>query len=264
MRLVHILSSILLLLVSSEARGGCAPIKFGYVDQHRPPYYLGNGPLEPDQPGASVELVHDIIGSARCPHSSVRLPHRRLRPALEAGAIQAMPLDAIDKDTDLYALPLDRNGKLDAERALRMVTVVYVRADDAEARSADPLLYFRSHQLGATLGSPFAAFARMEGMTIDDGALDATRNLEKLKRHRIDGFAASVISETDLDAFVATHFGGEIVRHDKPLRKHHIWLAFNKDYYASNKADVETMWNWVGTHGHSRLAKLMKKYDAQP
>jgi hypothetical protein len=264
MRLAHILSSILLLLVSNEARGACAPLKFGYVDQHRPPYYMGSGPLEPELPGASVELVHDIIGSARCPHSSLRLPHRRLRPALEQGLIQAMPLDASDADTALYALPLDRNGKLDAERALRMVTVVYVRADDAEARSADPLQYFRKHQLGVTLGSPFVAFARQEGLAIDDGALDAVRNLEKLKRRRIDGFAAGVVSETDLDAVVAAQFGGDIVRHDKLLRKHHVWLAFNKDYYASNKADVEAMWHWIASHGHGRLAKLLKKYDAQP
>jgi hypothetical protein len=139
-----------------------------------------------------------------------------------------------------------------------------VRAADQKAASAEPQAWIQTHALGALKGSPIAALMRSKGIAMDDGAVDYLRNLEKLKRARIDGFAVSVIELDDLDQLVSSSFGNELVRVEKPLRTSHIYLAVNKAYYAANKAYVDTMWNWVGSHAQSRLGSLTKKYEALP
>jgi hypothetical protein len=256
--------SIVLMLATADAAAACATMRVGYPDQNRPPYYLGTGSSEANPPGASIELLREIAASADCPMVTSRMPLLRLRVALEAGQLDAVPIEANDSLLGTFALPVDKRGKLDTAKAIHNYTVVYVRAADHAAASVDTENWLRTHGLGTIQGTPFAAILRARGMTIDDGAVDYMRNLEKLKRGRFDGFIVSVIEPDDLDAFVATHFGKELLRLEQPMRTARIWLAFNKDYYAVNKAHVEAMWNWIGNNAQARLAVLQKKYESPP
>jgi polar amino acid transport system substrate-binding protein len=261
MRITHIVSSILLLLASGDAVGACTPLRTGYIDQHRPPYYLGNGPVAPEPPGASIELLRDIAASVGCTIAPIRLPSLRLRSALAGGALDMIPLVAIDADIKAYAFPRDAQGQLDHDKALRSVTMVFIRASDKLPRNTDPSDYFRGRRLGLTHGAPYAAELRRAGIVIDEGALDTLRSFEKLKRKRLDGFAVALTAPGDMDAFVAANFGDDIVRLDKPLRSSYIWLAVNHDFYRANRALVDGMWTWIGSNGRTRFDHLLKKYD---
>jgi ABC-type amino acid transport substrate-binding protein len=250
----------LLLSVAGHALGACAPLRIGYADQDRPPYFLGSGQDVPDQPGASVDLLREMAGAAKCPVSFVRLPLRRLGAALLEGRIDATPVTSDKADTAAFAVPRDRHGALDNARAMRLVTVLYVRRDDAAARAAEPLEYFRTHKLGIVLGSPILAWGQQRGLDIDDGAANLVRNLEKLRLGRIDGFAGYIGAPADLDFQVRELHGKALVRHRKLLSSQHVVLAFSNSYRDSNRAAVETMWNWLASHGQTRLAQLMKGY----
>ncbi len=261
MRIAHILSSILLLLVASDAFGACAPIRLGYVDQHRPPFAVGTGRAVPAAPGATLDLVREIGASQGCAVIGVRLPPMRLRKALQSGAIDAMLMDADSADAAEFALPQASRGEPDPARALPMFTMVYVHAQDKIAAERDPAAWFAGHTLGVNNGASLAGKLRALGIRIDDGAHDTARNLEKLIRRRLDGYAATVVAPDNMDQAVAAKFGDKLARLDKPLRMQHFWLAFTRAYHVQNRAAVEAMWDWVGVHGHRRFVALARQYE---
>ena len=252
-----------LLFVAGHAAAQCPPIRLGYVDHHRAPYFLGTGSNEANPAGAAVDLVREAASVVGCKVTVVRLPQARLRSALKVGAIDAMALEAVDSDRDDYALPLDAAGKLDLGKALRVQIVVFVRASDSELRSIDPAREFGQRWMGSNYASPQVALLRKAGFNVDDGALDPERNLEKLMRNRIDGYAISLASPGDLDNWVASKFGNAIVRLERPLQTNYLWLAMSKDYHARNAAQVNAMWGWMANSGRQRFSKLVRKYDKQ-
>jgi len=264
MRKADLLSCLAMLLAIDCASCACMPIRLGYVNLHRPPYFLGTGSVEAPAPGATVELIRDTAAVAGCLVVSVRLPPLRLRQALDSDAIDAMLMDANDTDLANYALPQSHEGKLDAERAIRMYTVVFVRAGDKIPLDADPRTYFSTRRLGMNKGASLAAQLRTQGYAIDDGAQDGARNLEKLARGRIDGYAATLVAPTHMDALIAATYGKQLVRLETPLRIHNFWLGFSKDYYSRNRPQVDAMWGWIGSHGHTRFVELVEKYQKTP
>jgi ABC-type amino acid transport substrate-binding protein len=261
MRTIHTIFALILALAAGHAYSACSTMRLGYIDQHRPPYYIGSGVVEPDRPGASVELLRAIAASAGCEVVTVRLPLLRLRAALEAGTIDAMPLDATEDDGDRFALPKNKSGKLDRDKALRFNTVVFVRASDKLDKDLDPAVYFKSRVLGFNHGATMAAQLRALGYQVDDGALESNANIEKLLRNRFDGYGVSLVSASDMDKVMAAAYGERVVRMDKPLRVNNIWLALSKAYYEKNPKPAEAMWTWTGTQGHVRFAELVKKYE---
>ncbi len=261
MRASRALTLIILMLASQTSQAACGLIRFGYVDQHRPPYYMGNGPTEPKPPGATIDLLRETVNSQGCPVQTVRLPTPRVRQSLELGSIDAAPIDASSKDMATFAFPLDKQGNIDKDKAFQLVTIVFVRASDKIAKNVQPLSYFKDKRLGAVHGAPYAELLRKAGLEVDDGALDAMRNLDKLVRGRIDGFAVGLTSAHDMDSYVEERYGKDIVRLEVPLRTTHVWLAFNKAYYARNREHVDAMWNWFEKNGRRRFNELLKNYD---
>lgn len=254
-------AALALALACGQAVAACGTMRIGYIDQHRPPYYLGAGAVVPAKAGASIDLIREIAASAGCEATFVRLPLLRMRAALIAGTIDAMPMDASEEDAQLFALPKDKAGRLDRSKALSYYTVVFVRAADKLPANTDPAMYFKTHTLGVNHGASMVPQLQALGYKIDEGALDAPRNLEKLLRKRVDGYGASLVSVGDMDGVVAARFGAQVSRLQKPLRVTNIWLGMSKAYYEKNPRQTDVMWNWVGTHSAARFATLVKKYE---
>jgi ABC-type amino acid transport substrate-binding protein len=251
-------------LTQANAPAGAAEacvLRYGYTDQNVPPYYLGSGMHMAEPPGASVELVRDIAASAGCTLEPVRLPPARLQISLENGIIDIAGIGNSSPASDKLAYPRDKTGKLDAGRGLQLYTVIFVRAADHLPRDLDTPAYFRGRRLGTFQGASYAAAIRQEGYIVDDGGSDPQRNLDKLLLGRIDGYAVPLASPADMDAQVAGHYHGEVVRLDQPLRRSIIWLVLNKGWYERQPGKAETMWNWMGANGRTRFAQLLKKYE---
>lgn len=239
----------------------CEPVRIGYLDQERPPYWLGKGSEVPPKPGASVELVQRFAASAGCNASLKRLPVMRIRPALASGALDFAPMDSSAKDTVGIVFPRDKNNQLDIKRALPLNVVVFVRSSDQIPQATEPAKYFRDRLLGVTLGASYKIRLQNLGLKVDNGALDIARNLEKLRLNRIDGFAVSVTSPDDMDSYVAQKYKGAIVRLSQPIFTDHIWLATTASYYAAHQNQVERMWFWLGSSGIGEFTALLKEYS---
>lgn len=255
------LAAALLLATAASSSLACQPLRVGYTDQNRPPYYLGSGGDLPDPPGASVELMKEIVEAGGCRVQLVRLPLMRIRSSLESGAIDAAPVDPSAKDNEVLAFPRDRNGRPDGTRALTIYNIVFVRSADKLPPDTDPTTWLRGRTLGVVFGAHYAADLRKLGLNLDDGAKDVTRNLDKLMRRRVDAFVTTLTQPNEMDGFVASQFGDSIVRLEKPIRLSYVHFAVNREYYERNKEKVDAMWRWVGTSGRQRFDQLLKRYE---
>lgn len=246
------------------AAAACEPIRIGYLDQERPPYWLGTGADVPAKPGASAELVQRFAASVGCEANLKRLPVMRIKPALAAGELDFAPMDTSARDTAGIVFPRDKNHQLDIARALPLNIVVFVRSADQIPRATDPSKYFQDRLLGITLGASYKLRMQNLGLKVDSGAVDIARNLEKLRLYRIDGFAVSVTFPNDMDAYIAQKYRGAIVRLPQPIFTDHIWLAASENYYAAHTAQVEKMWSWLASPGIREYANLLKEYADLP
>ena len=252
-----------LLLACSAVSGvqaGCIPLRFGYIDQHRPPYYMGEGPAVPEQPGATVDLVRDAVQSSGfgCAPQLVRLPPARLRMALINGDIDLTTLGEMEVYPSEIALPRDKNGQVDVSRAQHNKLMVLVRAKDKIPAATLPMAYFKGRVLGAAQGNAFAARLREQGLTIDDGARDIERNIEKLKLHRIDGVIVGTVKPGHVEAMLK-RYHGEIVQLPQPLVDTKLWLAFNQNFYQAHREHAEALWTWLDVN-RSHLGNYSQKY----
>jgi hypothetical protein len=261
--IVNMVRLLLLFALPVLAGSGhaCAPLRVAYIDQHRPPYYLGAGGDLQDPPGASVELLKEIVEAGGCRIQFVRLPLLRIRPAVESGLVDAAPIDPTLRDAGTLAFPRDRHGKPDVGKALSIYNIVWVRSADKVPQDIDPMAWLRNRTLGTAHGAPYAAEFRKAGINVDDGAMDVKRNLDKLVRKRIDAFVTTVTSPEEMDGFVAGTYGNTVTRLVKPIRVSYVYFAVNRDYYARNKQRVDTMWRWIGMSGRQRFDQLLAKYE---
>lgn len=239
----------------------CAPLRIAYTDRHTPPFYFGSGEAVPAKPGAAVELIMRMAAGIGCPVAFVRVPVARLRLALADGSVDLAPLNATPTDSAIAAMPLDPAGKPDPRRSFEATTYVFVRASDNIAADVDTAAYFKGRRLGMVQGIAYAAQLRAEGYLIDSGASDLERNIDKLLLGRVDGYAATVTTPTDLDEVLRVRYGSQVRRLDRPIRSSRTYLAASKPYYAAHAARVEAMWQWIAVHGRQQLTALVREYE---
>jgi hypothetical protein len=255
------LLTLLLSLASSAQSASCPPVRIGYIDQDRPPYWLGSGTAIPRQPGVGVDYLRAAAAAVMpCPVQLVRLPTARLRMALLAGEVDYLPVEERTELPPDIVLPRERSGAPDRSRAVHTSIIVLVRSADALPADTVTPRYFQDRVLGVTLGAPYADALREAGIRVDDGARDVDRNIAKLKLGRIDGVALSVGAPADMDPVIAERYGKEVARLRMPLFSSNIWLATNPAYYAAHRDQVEAVWTWMATHQHE-LAGMLAKYS---
>ncbi len=251
----------IMLLACGQALAACGTVKVGYPNQNVPPYYMGAGPKEAKPPGASVELIREMLASQGCSMISVRLPPRRIIQALDSGAIDFGPASLQVSETTSAVFPLDKSGTIDRERSLRLYTVVFVRSSDKLPKDGDPARLLAGKKLAVNFGSTYADVIRKLGFDVDDGALDLSRNIDKLLRKRVDAVLIPLATPSDMDNVVIAPHEEAIMRLDKPIRQSNVWLAASKSFYDSHRELTESVWNWLGTNGHQRFSQLQKKYE---
>jgi ABC-type amino acid transport substrate-binding protein len=252
---------LLLLLLAVGAGADACTLRIGYTSQNAPPYYLGTDTV-PKAPGATVDLLREMAAASGCAVELVRLPTARLLLTLNAGQIDAVALTTPPADLPQVVYPLDSRGKPDPSRGVPQFIMVYVRAGDRAAGNKDAAAFLRGRRVGVTHGVSYAAELREAGMQIDDGAANSRRNFDKLKLDRVDAVAVSLNAPGDLDELMAKEYGGKLARLERPFRNRSLWLMVNKTYYGAHRAEVESMWDWLGQTGAKRLPALLKKYEA--
>jgi hypothetical protein len=260
MNVMALAATLLLLCGQSDARE-CV-IRVAYPDRERPPYYFGNGAVVPEIAGAGADLLRLAVRSVGCTAELIRLPTARIKLALISGSVDLAPVDLRDGEEPYSALPR-KTGQPDTRRGLPMTAVVYVRTGDGPAANLNPRDYFKTHTLATNLGSPLGEQLRDEGFKIDDGALDAYSNMDKVAIKRVDGFAISTANIEALDAVIAARHGAALMRLATPVRKSTLWLSASNAYFGQHPEQVEAVWNWWGENSTRKLAEFVKNYPAQ-
>ncbi|SDG95277.1 MULTISPECIES: ABC transporter substrate-binding protein [unclassified Duganella] len=257
---------VLLLLACTGARAAapCMPVRIGYSDRERAPYYMGNGGDVPVKPGVLVELFREAFRSVGCQVELVRLPVARVRLALTSGVIDIAPADTPADDKAGYLIATSVNGEPDHRRALRTMAYVFVRSSDRLSADTDPASYFKTHVLAVNQGTILAEYLKAAGLHVDDGSFSSWNNLDKLRLKRVDGFTLALMTPAALDPYVAKRYGKQVTRLDKPVRVSSMWLGANRHYYQRNREQVEAVWNWIGAHGAQQVDALSKKYAIGP
>ncbi len=253
-----------LLCAGAQAAGTCKPVRIGYSDRERVPYYMGNGGEVPAKPGVLVELMRDAFRAVGCPVELVRLPVARVRLALGSGTVDIAPADTPGDGNAGYVIATLPGGAPDQRRALRTVAYVFVRAADRLPADTDPVQYFKTHTLAANQGTILAEHLKEAGLRIDDGSFSTWNNLDKLLMKRVDGFTMALMSPAALDPYVDSRYGKQVLRLDKPVRSAAMWLGANRDYYQHNREQVEAVWNWIGAHGTQQVEALTRQYVLLP
>jgi ABC-type amino acid transport substrate-binding protein len=245
---------------AATAADTCIALRVGYIDQHRPPFFMGEGEQVPEPPGASVDLMRDAVQAAGfgCPPTLVRLPAARLRVALANGDIDMTPLGEMTSYPASIAVPRDKNGNVDNERAMHNTLIVLVRARDKLPASTQPMEYFKGKVLGVSQGLTSTARLREAGLTIDDGGRDLDRNIEKLRLGRVAGVVVSTVLPAHLK-LTLDRYKGAIVQLPLPLLSTRVWLAFNDTYYRAHRPQVDALWTWLDVN-RSRLGYTLEKY----
>lgn len=250
----------LLSLAANLAWAACGTIRFAYPDQHRPPYWLGNGEDVPEPAGASVEWIREFAASGGCTLTLVRLPIMRLRSSLISGAVDFAPVDITADGQPGIVIPRDAQGKPDIKRASSLVVVAFVRAKDGYARNLDPMEMVRGKRVGVMYGSSYGLRLQKAGAILDQGAPTVPSNFEKLQLGRIDAFVVPLIAAADMDKYVADRYKGELVRLETPVLKSYNWLATNTAFYHAHQQDVDALWNWLAVSGNKRFNQILRKY----
>lgn len=261
LRLIPLSLALCAAVSTVQAAAPCAPVRIAYTDRHAPPYYFGTGEAVPEHPGAGPELIQRMAASAGCKVEFVRVPVARIRLALADGSIDMAPLNGTPTDTRIAAIPLDSEGKADMQRSIEALTYVFVRSSDGVPRDIDTVSYFKGKRLGMIQGIAYATQLRSEGYIVDAGAIDLERNIDKLLLGRVDAYAATVTTPTDLDEVLRLRWGGKVQRLDRPIRSSRTFLAASKQYYAAHHARVDAMWQWIAANGRSQLTALIKEYE---
>jgi hypothetical protein len=260
----HWISLLLLLCAGAHAAQPCKPVRVGYSDRERVPYYIGSGDEVPLKAGVLVEVFREAFRSIGCPVEFVRLPVARVRMALVSGMIDIAPADTPDDPAANYVIATTAVGEPDRRRALRTMSYVFVRTADRLAPDIDPLQYFKTHTLAANQGTVLAAQLKANGLQVDDGSFSSANNFDKVRLKRVDGFTLALLTPTALDAHLAAHYGQQLTRLDKPVRVAYMWLGANRDYYQHNRDQVDAVWNWLGAHGAQEVDAWTKKYAQLP
>ncbi|MYM69257.1 hypothetical protein GTP45_20795 [Pseudoduganella sp. FT55W] len=258
------MSLLLLVGIGAHAAEPCAPVRVGYSDRERVPYFMGNGAEVPEQPGVLVELFRDALRAVGCPVVLVRLPVARVRIALVSGAVDIAPADAPDEPDAGYVIATTATGEPDRKRGLRTASYVFVRTADKLPSSTDPLQYFKTRILAANQGTMLAAQLKAAGLQIDDGSFSSWNNFDKVRMKRVDGFTLALLTPTALDSYLTARYGQQLARLDKPVRTSFMWLGANRAYYQQHRQQMEAVWNWLGAHGAQEVDALTRRYAASP
>ena len=251
----------LALLATAGAHAACPPVRIGYMDQDRPPYWLGKGTDVPEPAGVAVDYLRAAAAAViPCPVQFVRLPANRLRVALQTGTVDYLPIEERAELPAEIVVPRDRNGVPDRSRALHTSIIVLVRAADQLPADTITPRYFQGRVIGVPYGAPYTEAVREAGIKVDDGGRDLESNVGKLKLNRVDGVALTVGMVGDMDQAIVERYGSEVVRLRMPLFSGNIWLATNPAYQAAHRAQVEAVWTWMATH-QRELSVMMAKYS---
>lgn len=170
------------------------------------------------------------------------LPWMRCQGNVRSGRLDALvgagfvPLNRI-----LAEFPM-RGEAVDNRRSLGSARVILARRmAGGESKAGRAALCAKP--VGVPLGTQIILDElHKRGCQVDTGAKTDEQNIQKLLLRRVDLIAGY---ENDIQSLVDARYKTKVEILPEPLFEAHYYLAFSKQYYAANQAQVEALWSRI-------------------
>lgn len=194
------------------------------------------------QPGLTVELLHEVARNAGVELELKRMPWKRCILLLANNQIDgAFEVSYKPAREEFAVYPYTKAGELDKQRYLHSLSYYLYTMKDSGI-SWDGV---KIHQLAGTLvavaGYSIVDDMRKEGYPVLEG-VSQKANLEMLLRGRVDGLA-QIDSMTQGIINKNPDRYRDVIRHPIPLRSKLYYLVFSKGFIEQQGAVAEKLWD---------------------
>jgi len=258
MRRMPILCALTTVFVAALSLPAVAlDIRFGYGDHDVSPYFLGNGPDLPANPGLSVELVRDCTNSVGANPIFTRLPVRRLHEEVRAGQLDAMlGLTYTPERAEYLAYPM-RGDKPDASRRGATISYMLYRLRGAKVAWDGKSITGMDGPLGVNSGFVMADLLRKRGVDVEEVQYDK-QLFAMLQRGRVGAVATL---ENIGDYYIErSDMAARVEKLQPPLATGDYYIAASKPFYDKHADLVGRFWDCLARERDRLYTALAPKY----
>lgn len=241
----RLLAVCLLALLASSALSydDATVLRIVYEEQPNPPRHLGEGPLVPDPPGVTVDMLRLVAQRLGLALELLRAPWQRGLYMVETGQADGIFHTSFKEDRlpiGVYPMAEDRP---DESRAIfHQKYVFYIRRDSAITWDGT-VLDGLARPVGATAGYSVIGDLETLGLTVEDERNQLV-NFRKLQEGRIDAYAEL---QTMADPYLAENGGPieGIVRLDPEIVEKAYYLMLSHQFYDAHPDIAEAIWSEI-------------------
>jgi len=244
--LVCVLASLAPMMVNAEEQ---VALRVVYEETPNPPRHLGEGPLVPDPPGVTVDILRLAAERLGLNLELLRVPWARGLFMIETGQADAIFHSSFKNDRLLIGVYPMVDGLPDESRSIfRQRYVFYVREGSGVAWDGSVMTGLE-RSVGATTGYSVIDDLKALGLSVEPER-NQIINFRKLQEGRIDAYAEL---QTMSDPYLTANGGqiGGIVRLDPPIVEKAYYLMFSHQFYEAHADLTEAFWDEIATINNS-------------
>jgi polar amino acid transport system substrate-binding protein len=247
---------VCVLLCSAMAGNACV-LRLAYDIDPTPPFTVGVGQVTLERPGITVELIRQSAAKIQCDVELIRMPALRAQEWVQQGAGEgAFPFSYSAKGAESFAYPQD-GAKPDRSRRVGTLSyVVYVLQESAlnwDGQQFTNLL----GPVAVNFGWPIANDLRAAGVKVME-TYSSQEAMRDLSRGRVAAYVT--LAENGDNAIARAGLEG-IRQLSVPFVSKDFFLVFNRDFYTQNSAQVEKLWDVIGSNRDETTRLLMPRYQ---
>lgn len=226
--------TFVLLLTSSLAEA----FEICLENQQAAPFVFGTGDVKEGQHGIAPDIFFLTAKATDTPINFVRLPWKRCIADLKQGNTDAIAAFIYSEERDKWAVFPKANGTLDDRYFYQSDYLVFTYPGSNLSWDGE-LLLPKSANVQSIPG--YVSTQRLSEMGFNSNApLQPKKAIELISRKLLDGFVVDALVGKRLIADLELE--GLVVPLEKPFMTQHWYIAFSKQAYAQQAADIEAFW----------------------
>ena len=234
-------------------------VRVVYEETPNPPRHLGEGPLIPDPPGITVDMIRLIAERLDFELQLLRVPWARGLFMVETGQADAIFHSSFKADRLAIGVYPMADGLPDESRAIFHQRYVFYVREGSGVTWNGSVLDGATRPAGATSG-----YSVIDDLTKLGLAVEPERNqiinFRKLQEGRIDAYAEL---QTMSDPYLASNGGPVegVVRLDLPIIEKAYYLMVSHPFYDAHADLAEAIWDEIAAINNSEaFARIVARY----
>ncbi|WP_338845179.1 transporter substrate-binding domain-containing protein [Massilia sp. W12] len=252
-------ATLLCLSAPRLLRSENAPIRLAFSDVPSWPWQVGESMALANPPGIAVELIKLAAAQTGMLLQIERMPNKRILQSLQSGALDGAFIYSYSAERAQFAAYPMQKGQPDSSRRVARLSY-YLYQLQGRPAIWDGQQFTRLHApLGANAGYSIAEDLRKQGMEVEE-AKTTEQNFAKLRKGRL---AALAHQDHIADLYLAQHKIKDVQRLPQALSSKDYFLIFNRQFAQTQAAQVETLWERIGTLRDNFTRQALPRYSAK-